>query len=124
MGGLKHNLHRYGYLQQNPSKTEDPILRDLEFRSMQITPLCKLCGKEILPPSSDEGNRAQYYNWELDNETHYFCNASREREQQERYEHMLAIAEKEAAKKEEEKLDWDEYMEKMMKVRDIDGAND
>lgn len=115
MAGIKHHLQQYGYLNHNLYKIEDPIERDLAFKTMSVTPYCKKCGEPILEAESSKDNPAGKvdYQMELRMGMHQHCANEVERE-------LKAKHEAELRKKEEEakKFDWESYMEQMMNKKE------
>lgn len=64
MAGIKHYLQELGIFPKNLSHIKNPIEREMAFRSMSMTPYCRLCGQEILMCNQDENGRES--NWQLE----------------------------------------------------------
>lgn len=108
MAGLKHHIQQYGL---QPGKgfndIENPLERDLAFRSMTVSPYCKHCGKLILDSRQDESGSVANVEWEQKNNAHFICHKQWE-----------AKVKAQAQAKEEEQVDWDAYIANTMRQRE------
>lgn len=75
MAGRKHRLQDLGITpgQFDFNKEEDPFLRDLAFRSMSVTPFCKLCGREIIASAEGEAGEKADWEYEMQVSAHQRC---------------------------------------------------
>jgi hypothetical protein len=111
MAGRKHHLQGFG-MQQDLGHIKDPILRDQAFRSTQITPYCKHCGREILLMAQEQDG-ARKFQIESKMQAHTDCQNLWEEKERTR----IAIEAREKAKAFAE-LDMDTYLQQLAKQRD------
>ena len=105
MAGRKHHLQQFGMPIKSLNDIEDPIERDFAYRSLQVTPYCRHCGGEIMSSLEDEDGMQVDVDWEMQNKAHYKC-----------FMKWQAAQPKPEPVKQPE-INWDDYMEQMMKQR-------
>lgn len=107
MSGRKNHIQQYGGMPPDFSQVEDPMERDLKFRSMQVTPYCKHCGGEL----KQEDKESKYHS-ELQAMAHTDCELRYQEKERQRQE-----KERREAEEAKRNFNMDDYMEQMMRER-------
>lgn len=110
MMASKKQMNPFDMLYPGIADSDDPIERHMMRQQRMTAPFCKYCGRPITNADTDSNGMKVDGQWEMMNEMHYVCHAN-------------DLEAKRQKAKRESRIEWDKYMDDMMRRRD-DGTDD